>query len=324
MTKLVRLTLSKIKYTGDSIGDDIRIEISCLNHSVGVNKKIKHGSEIALNIPVGNFTADQLSLLLPLSIKLIEQDIIYNDIGSAEKEFKVDVINVMPQQLTVIIAIQEVRNYATKKKAVFEITFEALVSDAIVYVKYQNGGDGWLKVASDGGEKDFSIPYYTQVLLEKQENSRQYLTILEGSENGRKVSVRMNDDGSSFLQTGNPHTAPVYFTYSLSTRILRSKKRSYTTIDYKYDQKPWEKRLYDIAIPDYPHKGGESYLDKATLAKVWFKVSHPDNERYLHTGERTAGCITITEVKRWDELCNILLKARKGDGKNIGVVEIIE
>ena len=105
---------------------------------------------------------------------------------------------------------------------------------------------------------------------------------------------------------------------------MRSKKRSYTTIDYKYDQKPWEKRLYDIAIPDYPHKGGESYLDKATLAKVWFKVSHPDNERYLHTGERTAGCITLTEVERWDELCKVLLKARRGDGESIGVVEIVE
>lgn len=124
------------------------------------------------------------------------------------------------------------------------------------------------------------------------------------------------------MQPENPHTAPVQFTYSFSTRILKLKTKHYKTIDYKNDPEPWRKQLYTIAIPDHPHKRGEAYLNRARLAKVWFKVSHPDNERYLHTGERTAGCITLTEIERWDELCKVLLMARRGDGQNIGTVEI--
>ncbi|MFY9462917.1 MAG: hypothetical protein WAP52_01890 [Candidatus Sungiibacteriota bacterium] len=77
-------------------------------------------------------------------------------------------------------------------------------------------------------------------------------------------------------------------------------------------------------MPDAPHWGGEPYLDRAKLAKVWFKVSHRDDKRYLHPGARTAGCITLTEISRWDELCKILLKARKGDGRSVGVVEITD
>lgn len=206
----------------------------------------------------------------------------------------------------------------------FEVVFEVKIMDAIVYVKYQNNGDGWLKVAPERSGEDFSIPYYTKVRLEKQEENRQYFTIMEGVRRGEKASVILDEGGSSFLQSENPHTAPIHFTYSLSTRILKLKTQHYTTLDYKNDEKPWERRLYTVAIPDSPHKGGQTYLDRAALALVWFKTSHPDDTRYVHPGAYTAGCITLTEIERWDELCKILLKARKGDGKSIGVVEISE
>ena len=82
--------------------------------------------------------------------------------------------------------------------------------------------------------------------------------------------------------------------------------------------------MYTIAIPDSPHRGGQAYVDRATLALVWFKTNHPDDKRYLHPGKYTAGCITLIEIERWDELCKMLLKARRGDGKNIGTVEITD
>lgn len=44
MTKLIQLKLSKIKYSGDSIGDDIRVEIEILGKFLSVNKTIKAGA----------------------------------------------------------------------------------------------------------------------------------------------------------------------------------------------------------------------------------------------------------------------------------------
>ncbi len=322
MTKHIQLKLLKIRYGGDSIGDDIRVEIDCLGHSLDLNKKIKRGGEVILGAPVGNFFTDQTSFSLPLSIRVIERDLIFNDIGSAEETFVVNTRSAALQSFTAITEVLEKRNYRSKKKALFEIMFEAVMSDAIMYVKFQNGGDGWLEIIPEKRGDNFSIPYHTKVRLEKEEGGRQYFTILEGGDRGTRASVTLDADGSSFLQAENPHTAPVHFVYSLSTRILKLKTKRYKTIDYKSDKDPWERRLYDIAIPDAPHKGGRAYLDRAALALVWFKVSHRDDKRYLHPGKYTAGCITLTEIERWDELCGTILKARRGDGRSVGVVEI--
>jgi len=323
MTKLIEFKLSKIKYTGDSIGDDIRIEIDCLNHSLDVNKTIKNESAVTVGLPVGHFFTDEPSLALPLAIKVIERDVVWNDVGTAEERFVVDTKRGGPQTFASTIEVQETRPYKTKKKAIFELTFEALSKEALAYVSLEKSDGGWTSVLNTAN-KEISLPAYLKVRLESQKDGRQHFTILEGKRRGEKASVRLDDDGSSFLQIENPHTGPVHFTYSLSTRILKSKAKRYSTIDYKNDPDPWKKQLYTIAIPDSPHHGGDSYLDRAKLARVWFKVSHPDDKRYLHPGAYSAGCITLTEIERWDELCNILLKARRGDGENVGTVEIFE
>lgn len=324
MTKRIHLNLAKIKYDGDSIGDDIRIEIDCLDHSLDLSKKVKHGGEIILTASVGDFFTNQTSFSLPLSIRIIERDLIFNDVGDTEKTLVVNTRSTDLQSFTTTIEVREKRNYRSKRKAIFEIVFEALISDAIMYAKFQNYGDGWLEVSPGRGGRNFSIPYYTKVRLEKEERNRQHFTILEGAHRGTRASVRSDDDGSSFLQGENPHTAPVHFVYSLSTRILKFKTKRYKTIDYKDDEDPWERRLYDIAIPDAPHAGGRAYLGQAALALVWLKVSHRDDKRYLHPGKYTLGCITLTEIERWDEVCKVLLKARKGDGRSVGVVEIAD
>lgn len=150
MTKVIRLKLGKIKYSGDSIGDDIRIEIECLDKVFAMDKKIKRGAEVVVNAEVGSFSFDGDMAELPIAIRIIE---------------------------------------------------------------------------------------------------------------------------------------------------------------------------YDIEIPDIPHPGGLHYPE-ARYAKIWFRVGH-SGKRYIHTGEHSRGCITLLEQERWDELCKILSKARKDDGRSIGVLEVI-
>src|SRR3989338_11110598 len=202
MTFALRLTVISNGVSGIFyFGDDIRIEIDCLNHSVDVNKKIKHGSEMTLNIPVGSFTTDRYSFSLPLVVKVMERDLIYNDVGSAEKEVKVDVTAATPQHATVSIAIEETRNYKTKKKAVFEITFEAKVTETVSYLDPAHSKGGWTVVLSDA-KKRVSLPDYIMVRLERQTPQRQYFKILEGGEElrGRKASVQIEPNGVRHLK----------------------------------------------------------------------------------------------------------------------------
>ena len=86
MDKLVQLKLAKIKYGGDSVGEDIRIEIECLNRSFALDKRIKNGTEITIDEELGQFPVIQTPLTIPVHIKIIEQDLIFNDIG--EKQVK--------------------------------------------------------------------------------------------------------------------------------------------------------------------------------------------------------------------------------------------
>ena len=74
-------------------------------------------------------------------------------------------------------------------------------------------------------------------------------------------------------------------------------------------------------MPDASHLGGVAYMDKARLAKIWFRIGH-SGSRYLHTGRVSLGCLTITEVKKWDALCETLLKARKDDSMSVGILEV--
>lgn len=319
---LVQLTLTKVSYRGDSIGDDIRIEIDCLNHSLDFNKTIRNGSEVSVNKMVGEFFTNQASVTLPLFVRVIERDLIFNDFGTAAETFSVDTGDSKPRRFTVSVAVQETRNYRSKNKAAFILTFEARAIDAIQYVKYDASGDGWVVVVPENKriEKKISIPYYLKLQLESQSLKRQYFRIMEGPRRNERASVEIVASSEIPLQPENPHTGPVYCVYILSEKKLKVGNKTYMLRDYPDDPVP--KGIHDIEIADAPHRAGELYVDRARLAKVWFRVGHA-GERYVHVGSISRGCVTLTEIERWDELCAVLLKARKGDGLSVGTLQVV-
>jgi len=317
MTKQIQLKLSKIKYTGDSVGDDIRIEIEALDKFMESNKELKRGTERELDEIVGTFFTDRTSFTLPMNIKIIERDLIFNDVGSAQTKLKINLKSNPPQSKIYKIQVQELRNFFSKKNAVFEVTLEAVVSDAIGYVKLTN--DGWLKTKRADG-KEISLPFCLKARINYTKLEREYFTILEGPWQGTDVSVMLGQEKSRF-SVKNPHTAPVSITYSISKKTARFRNKVYKTVDDPATR--WKKGIYDIEIPDSPHKGGEAYLDRAKLAKVWFRIGH-SGEVYFHPGRRSRGCMTLTQIHRWDELCKILIKARKGDSQSIGTLKVID
>lgn len=183
-----------------------------------------------------------------------------------------------------------------------------------------NTTNEWLQVKRLDGKGEISLPAYLKVKLDETRFNREYISIEEGSFQGIKASIKLNDNGQSYLQAEDEQTEPVTLKYSISKKILYLGKEKYLTTDYR--GLVWEKGLYDVEIPDYPHKGGRRYTE-AKYGITWFRISH-GGERYLHTGQVSLGCITLTEQKKWDNLYKVLIKARKNDGKSIGILEVID
>ncbi len=328
MLKSIQLKISKIKYTGDSIGDDIRVEIEALGKFLRVDKRIKVGATAEINREVGRFETDQKSFKFNANIIVIEKDLLFNDVSNTAKEIKIDTTIVEPQKFSFEVEIKETRSifgkFWGKKTAVFEITLEAVVSDAFLYVSPEQTKNGWLKARKEADNTLIDLPAYLKIKLGGQNANRQYFTIWEGSWRGEEASIKVQKDGTSYFELINYHTGPVHLIYSLSQKTLKFKNKIYKLKEYKNDPQPWKKTLYDIKIPDSYHKGGRYYLDRAELAPVWFKTTHPSNSRYVHPVSYSLGCVTLTEIERWDELCKILMRARKGDGGSIGALEVID
>ena len=328
MVKSIQLKLLKIKYSGDSIGDDIRTEIEILGKFLHIDRTIKVGITDNINEEIGNFETDRELFEANLRITIIEKDALFNDIGSTEGKIKINTNTAKLQQFVYDVQIREIRSALGKpwgkRKAAFEVTLEATVSDATLYVSFEQSKNGWIQVVKEDDKTKIDLPAYLKVKLDRQDSKRQYFTIMEGSWRQRKASVKIKENGTSYLESINYQTGPAHLVYSWSRRILKFKNKVYKVRAYENDQQPWRNTLYDIKIPDFYHGKGRPYLDRAKLAPVWFKTTHPSDDRYVHVGVNSLGCITLTEVERWDELCEILMKARRGDGESIGILEVID
>lgn len=322
MTKSIQLKLSKIKYSGDSIGDDIRIEIEILGHFVRVDKIIKVGTTAVIDKEIGKFETDQKIFKTDIKISVIEKDVLFNDVGSVDGNIEIDTSNTKPQRFIYKVQIKETRSILGKiwgkKVADFEITLEVSVVDAVRYIPNDDGGKGWLKVRIEDNKDIESLPAYLKVRPQSSDGKREYFVPIEGVYRNRVVSAKLKDDGSSNLVSDVEHAPVASATYSISKKIFTINRKTYATVDYK--DMPWEKGLYDIEIPDYPHALGARYEKDAPRSKTWFRIGH-DGDRYLHAGGQSLGCMTVVEIKRWSEIYNTLIKARKGDGVSVGTLE---
>lgn len=325
MLKSVQLKLSKIKYGGDSIGDDIRVEIEILGKFLRIDKRIKAGTATEINQEMSRIETDRESFYAEISITVIEKDLLFNDVGSTRGSVKVNTAVIKPQQFVFEVHVKEsrsiLRKFWGKKIADFEITLEATITDVMRYIPNDDEGKGWLKVRIESNKSIESLPAFLKVRSEYSDSEREYFTPLEGAHRGKLVSAKLQRDGSLNLLSGVQHKPVARAFYSISKKTFTINGKVYATLDYK--NALWKKGLYDIEIPDYPHSGGARYEEDVPRAKTWFKIGH-NGERYLHAGGRSLGCMTIIEITRWMEIYNALIKARKNDFMSVGELEVID
>ena len=322
MIKIVQLKLSKIKYSGDSIGRDIRVEIEVLGRFLRIDKRIKAGTTVEIDREVGRFETDRGLFQAETLITVIERDLLFNDVGSAKGSVKINTAIIKPQQFVFEIQVRESRSLLSrlfwgKRTAIFEVTLEAQIGEIERYTP--DTEDGWLVTQTSQGER-VSLPAYITVHPKSIKNGREYFIPSEGTYRGELLSVPLKDDNSSYLISNVKHESMISAKYSISEKVFTLNGKKYKAIDYP--EVPWEKGIYDIGIPDYPHGSNNTYTE-AIRQKVWFPINF-ENARYLHVGARSAGCMTIIETTRWMEIYNALIKARKGDFKNVGVLKVID
>ncbi|HBA36529.1 TPA: hypothetical protein DCZ15_01490, partial [Candidatus Falkowbacteria bacterium] len=268
MLKKIQFKLIKIKYTGKSIGNDIRIDIELLDQVLRVDKRMRARKTAELNQSIGTFPSDQKTFSANVKITVTEKDILFNDIGKTEKTIKVDTGDIKPQNFTYNIELRENRFGKTwgKSIAIFEVTIEALVINTIKYTP--DIDNGWLKVKIVDGDA-VSLPAFLKIQSDYIEGGREYFTILEGIYRGQKGSVSLDENKESRFLSKIEHEPLIHLQYSISQKALIIDNKKYQTTDYTGS--PWKKGWHDIELPDYPHKDPSSYVNISSRFKTWFR-----------------------------------------------------
>ncbi|MBM7555608.1 hypothetical protein [Halanaerobacter jeridensis] len=190
----------------------------------------------------------------------------------------------------------------------------------ICYIEKINPDD-WLRVRLNDG-RTVALPSYLKVKLEEIKDGREYFKILEGAYRGKKASVKQQKHflgvvSGSYFTTSCLRRPPAVLTFDRGAEKLSIEGLG--TYHAKTDEgNPISKGSYNIEIPDAPHTGGNYYLGDSRYAKTWFRIGHS-----LHPGERSAGCITVKDTKRWTEIYRYLIISRKRDSRSVGIVKVI-
>jgi hypothetical protein len=188
--------------------------------------------------------------------------------------------------------------------------------------KYLVGGsDGWLRVKREPGGAIVSLPEFLRVDVTSSSAGRDHFTALEGIEQGNKFSVLAGN-----LRNGNPGYMPgASLQFSLSREMLTYAGGAIRAITHSGNPIPIGQ--HPIQIPDFPHEGGMRYLGHSPYAKTWFYLGvgaavDGRDDRYLHTGRASNGCITV-DTSGWTALYRHLILSRSGNAKTVGTVTVV-
>ena len=200
-------------------------------------------------------------------------------------------------------------------------------------IRYITGDEkGWLLARKPTGVQ-IELPEYLKVEFIKTEKdaarneTRDHFKNLEGRERGTSVSVRQKPGGGSWLVKGDPGwRGAAQVRFSLSKKEL-TYPGGPKLIAVSEGGPHVPVGTHDLELPDVSHKFGEHYLGVAKRAKSWFFIGHSMNgaginNRYLHVGNFSAGCVTVQSREGWDQLYRYLILTRKGDGKSVGAITV--
>ena len=181
--------------------------------------------------------------------------------------------------------------------------------------------DGWLTVLRYPEGQKVSLPEHLKVKYLSAEANRDIFRVYEGVERGKKFSVKRE-----YLRNESPnYQTPAVLKFSVSQEKLRGYNIDIEAVTDSNN--PIKIGRYPIQIPDSPHSGGTFYISQSAWAKSWFYLGvgnavRGNNDRYLHAGRISAGCITV-EPSQWTRLYQYLILCRSSDRESVGFIDVI-
>ena len=215
------------------------------------------------------------------------------------------------------------------------------------FIKSTKDGDGtdsgWLRVSLDTS-KSASLCERTKIQITNSKEGRTYFRIMDGSFKGQLASL--TDGNAKLYLSGEKPTisssgALVEVTYSGEKREIYSAIRgkvvqiparlsfmgntatvSLTTVLAK-SLNPLPDGTYNILVPDVPHDKDytEQYKPAYPALKchqVWFPIEYQTNNRYVHVGAISEGCVTVLDLNLWNQIYDYLISHRQADPRYVG------
>lgn len=317
--------LKAIMYGGAKIGEETRFEISINGGPpTKIQVPMKPGTTRFFNKVVLMNADEKPQEKITISATAIEEDLI-DDRGTNTVEFDVR-SQTGPQVLTVVPTPvpENLGIFGTRGIATFEFSFELeRWSGGGPGIRYVVSDDnGWLTIRAEDKKGDFSLPHLAKVQVTRVGEDREYLTVLEGAFKGRKGSVSFRN-GVSSLSPAPPIREPaIQLVYHRKSRQLDVPGLGTFDVAWPPTNPFPAGATFNVEIPDYPHEPGLRYQEWSTFATSWFRIADPKvPDRYLHVGKRSAGCATVKDDKRWDEIYQFLI--RRLDDKNVATLTVV-
>lgn len=219
------------------------------------------------------------------------------------------------------------------------------VANITVY-RYVNevAEDGWVLTLE--GASRMPLCKYTKVKLLGTKNGRTSFKVVDGEKAGRTASMTVENAkqylGAIAPKDGLVEVVIAYGKYeegwvskarrderldqqwaTLSIGGLRANvtmNTNWGTAEQYFPLPPGE---YRILVPDVPHRGDMTtfYRESEPSLKhdqVWFPIDFGDRSRYVHVGNVSDGCVTVTDLSKWVDLHEILISHRSADKKYVG------
>lgn len=180
---------------------------------------------------------------------------------------------------------------------------------------------GWLNIKREPSGQIIAVPGFLQVQFTVAKDGRDYFTVLEGPEKGGTFSVKAGN-----LKPGVPsYKGPAKLEFSPTKQLLTYAGGIIKAITHPDNPVPLG--MHPIQLPDFPHDIGAGYLAQTSYAMNWFYLGRGNalpgnNDRYLHAGRVSAGCITV-EPTGWTKLYEYLILCRSNDAKTVGSVSVV-
>jgi hypothetical protein len=192
---------------------------------------------------------------------------------------------------------------------------------SIRYLPEQDGQGFVDVIASSTGER-FALLGYLKLNFLRTANNRDYFIPYEGKWKNRKLSITRKSDGGSYLVTGIILEGATIIINPIKTHLWYGTGSARVgPIFAKINKSPIPDGTYEFLVSDERHTDyGNNYLPRTPYATVWYPIpldkdqNGVDDERYLHCGLISDGCVTVGDFAYWTKLYKYLYNRRLRDG----------